>query len=196
MDHVGPSLPLELWKVLSLLKLDKQPTFLNKIWSTVPEVMEIWAATEDGWTVPSATSRITELPLKETIHTPLEMESARLPKGIRRFQVLLMSRDATFSQMPLIVNPLLWLLMPQFGPATEAVSWATVELLSTTVSWLLESPEITGESRILGAALGENQDSSDSPSETHVLSAGTHHTPHSDPSTQLHQSKYITVNCQ
>jgi len=80
-DHAGLSQPLELWRVLSLLLIEETNLiFLNKIWWTAQSHTETWAATEDGWTVPSNTLKIMESPLKMTTPTLLLIDPANIRK--------------------------------------------------------------------------------------------------------------------
>jgi len=118
--HVGLSLLLLLWRVLTSLK--ELPLFsLNKSWSIALVNMATRVATEDGWIKLSNTLKTRILQLKKNIPTLQEMVPANVKKENIPLVDLLMSPDVTTLLTHWPQDQFQLQLMPQFGLATDQV---------------------------------------------------------------------------
>ena len=132
------------------------------------------------WTMPSNTSRLTELLPKLNIHIKLLNKPAAKMVVLSKLQDSLMSIVALIWLMHLLVDQFQLPLMLPTGHPTNQVFSITAKLPSTTVSSQSVLVINIGKSRTLGELHGEKVDSSDLPQETLAVSATLLHIQQND----------------
>ena len=183
VDHAGPSALL-----VSLnhghFPRDKLLTSLNSNWLIAHPNTEMRDATEDSTMRVLPTLRTTASPPLLTIPTLLRLKLARRTEEPSKLPVSPLLKDAPTCKTPSKADPLVCQLMLLTGadilqefkieklPVVDKTT--AVATLTTTSSWS-DLPQPTTRSRTLGEHLGENKDSSDSPSETPAVSVMTSH---------------------
>ena len=174
VDHAGPSALL-----VSLnhghFPRDKLLTSLNSNWLIAHPNTEMRDATEDSTMRVLPTLRTTASPPLLTIPTLLRLKLARRTEEPSKLPVSPLLKDAPTCKTPSKADPLVCQLMLLTGAdILQVFSTTAVATLTTTSSWS-DLPQPTTRSRTLGEHLGENKDSSDSPSETPAVSVTTSH---------------------
>jgi len=149
VDLAGLSLPVLLVNLPKPFLKESSEISLNNNSLTVLDLMEPKDVTEVGCMMLWITSHQLESVPNPLIHTPLKMEHA---KPLLAPKTPSPSQDTLWSRLipPLPLNPLVTNnqsplpLMPKTGAHTEAVFSPTVEILLTTVSYLLDIPQAIG----------------------------------------------------